>query len=118
MSGRRHITFFTPISDGGWRSECDTCGTVLKIHTEREQAAFFADWHQDHPGVDPVKCRCGDYVGTHGPEWDRHFVFALRNDGTPSNLGYCPALHGLDAAIARAREMAEGAGVLYRGQRV
>jgi hypothetical protein len=68
----------------------------------------------------PVDCpTCGDEVDVFGPLEDAHFVFATRRDGSRSNLGTCPAVKGMDAAIALARTWSYDLGgyqVYYQGK--
>lgn len=47
-----HDTFVTPIDDPHpacpyrWRTECDTCGTVLQLHPSRADATRHATIHR------------------------------------------------------------------------
>lgn len=40
--------------------------------------------------ADPIECTCGAVVEPFTEAEVDHFVWAVRMDGTRSNLGYCP----------------------------
>jgi hypothetical protein len=62
-----------------------------------------------------VTCDCGMEFALDSPEEDRHYVWAVRSDGSRSMLGYCPIKHGMDEAVHRARTTLSGA-AMYRGK--
>lgn len=66
----------------------------------------------DRGVLDPVLCPgCGAVIGDAGPGTNpgddprelAHYVWAIRYDGSRSNLGYCPVARGLARAHAEAR---------------
>lgn len=61
-------------------------------------------------------CDCGEPVDIDGPLEDAHFVFAVRHDGTRSNLGECPRTRGFLSALQRARETFGGNAASYGGR--
>lgn len=63
-----------------------------------------------------VSCSCGATVDIDGPLEDAHFIFALRHDGTRSNLGHCPNDRGILTALQRARETFGGNAASYNGR--
>ena len=78
-----------------------------------------AEFQQGHTPHTPVDCpTCGARVDIGGPLEDRHFVFALRPNGTRSNLGRCPnGDGGMREAIRKS--MADLSGrASFRGEEV
>jgi hypothetical protein len=65
--------------------------------------------------IDPKFCQCGAEATPYTEYEDRHFVFAVRMDGTRSNLGWCPIWHGFTTA-ARKAALSYGGRAMYRGQ--
>lgn len=61
------------------------------------------------PKPDVQTCDCGIAIELNRPSEDVHYVWAVRADGTRSNLGCCPFKSGFDDAARRA------AGYLGRG---
>lgn len=62
----------------------------------------------------PVTCDCGEEFFLNSPEEDAHYVWAMRRDGSRSNLGYCPVKHGMSVAISKARASLTGTS-MYHG---
>lgn len=52
-----------------------------------------------------IRCDCGEEMHLDSPEEVAHYVWAMRPDGTRSNLGNCPVEVGLDAAVAKTRRV-------------
>lgn len=84
--------------------------------------AFCEGPHQLYPvEVQPkrVYCSCGASFQLDSPEEERHFVWAIRADGTRSNLGECPIEQGsVTACVDRMMKNGHywGRGFLYRGK--
>jgi hypothetical protein len=83
--------------------------------------------HYDSPMTTQEKpqsamCSCGQYIewlpeaGKTESEY-MHYVWAVRQDGTRSNLGYCPITLGLAGAMSAARGRLAGAQCEYQGAR-
>jgi hypothetical protein len=60
-----------------------------------------------------ARCDCGHLVELYGPSEDEHYVWAVRADGTRSNLGYCPVKHGMGEAVKRARAALSGVSLYH-----
>jgi hypothetical protein len=69
-----------------------------------------------------VECSCGTQFELNSPQEDDHYVWAVRTDGTRSNLGECPITQG-SVQNAKNRLINNGhawfrGGFLYKGQKV
>jgi hypothetical protein len=69
-----------------------------------------------------VTCSCGTSFELDSPEEVDHYVWAVRTDGSRSNLGECPITQG---GVQRAKERLINnghawfrGGFLYKGQKV
>lgn len=70
-------------------------------------------------------CDCGDVLATDlskspgaiGQPDENHFVWAVRSDGTRSNLGYCPWKQGMQTAMRKARTILMTGFCEYQGER-
>lgn len=106
-----------------WQANVKPGGrTIEHLLVTRTQDPEFIDW-SNNPDKDwpegsrnaPL-CSCGALVPPDSPAEAQHFVFAVRPDGSRSNLGYCPE-KDWGRAVSQARASL-GGGAMYRGRRL
>lgn len=108
-----------------WKANVKPGGrTIEHLLVTRTQDPAFIDSNLVTRSDDPDKdwpegtrniplCSCGALVPPDSPAEDEHFVFAVRQDGTRSNLGWCPE-KDWGKAVMQARSSLSGA-AMYRG---